>query len=42
MNSNLGEIIKDNKILTESDVKRYMFMILKGLEYLHINWYLHR
>jgi cyclin-dependent kinase 7 len=42
MTSNLQVIIKENKILTEPDIKNYMFMILRGLEHMHLNWYLHR
>jgi len=42
INTNLQIIIKDTKILKEEDIKQYTHMILKGLEYLHNNWYLHR
>jgi len=42
MTSNLQNVIKESKILTEADIKNYMYMILKGLEFMHLNWYLHR
>lgn len=36
-------IIKDTKIvLTPAHIKSYMLMTIKGLEYLHANWILHR
>ncbi|XP_061400055.1 cyclin-dependent kinase 7 [Musca vetustissima] len=43
MDTDLEIIIKDPKIiLTQGDIKAYMVMTLKGLEYLHMNWILHR
>lgn len=43
MDTDLEIIIKDNKIvLTPANIKAYMIMTLKGLEYLHLNWILHR
>lgn len=43
MDTDLEIIIKDNKImLTPAHIKAYMIMTLKGLEYLHFNWILHR
>lgn len=43
MDTDLEVIIKDSKILlTPGNIKSYMIMTLKGLEYLHINWILHR
>lgn len=41
--SDLEAIIKDQKIvLTPANIKSYMIQTLKGLEYLHLNWILHR
>lgn len=43
MDTDLEVIIKDNTIiLTLSHIKSYMLQTLKGLEYLHNNWILHR
>ncbi|XP_074595217.1 cyclin-dependent kinase 7-like [Brevipalpus obovatus] len=43
METDLERIIKDTKfVLTPAIVKSYMLMTLKGLEYLHMNWILHR
>ncbi|XP_067009353.1 cyclin-dependent kinase 7 [Anabrus simplex] len=43
MDTDLEVIIKDNSIvLTPANVKAYMMMTLQGLEYLHVNWILHR
>ncbi|PSN42333.1 Cyclin-dependent kinase 7 [Blattella germanica] len=43
MDTDLEVIIKDNNIvLTPANIKAYMLMTLQGLEYLHINWILHR
>lgn len=43
MDTDLEIIIKDpNIVLTPANVKAYMIMTLKGLEYLHLNWILHR
>lgn len=43
MDTDLEVIIKDRKVLlTPANVKAYMIMTLKGLEYLHLNWILHR
>lgn len=43
MDTDLEVIIKDQKIvLTPANIKAYMIMTLKGLEYLHMNWILHR
>lgn len=44
MDTDLEVIIKDPKIpvLTPANIKSYMIMTLKGLEYLHMNWILHR
>lgn len=43
MDTDLEMIIKDRKVLlTPANVKAYMIMTLKGLEYLHLNWILHR
>ncbi|KAK9753586.1 Protein kinase domain [Popillia japonica] len=39
----LEVIIKDNTIiLTPANIKSYMIQTLQGLEYLHLNWILHR
>lgn len=44
MDTDLEVIIKDPKIpvLTPANIKAYMIMTLRGLEYLHMNWILHR
>lgn len=43
MDTDLEVIIKDSKIvLTPANVKAYMIQTLQGLEYLHLNWILHR
>lgn len=43
MDTDLENIIKDTKIvLTPGNIKAYMIMTLQGLEYLHLNWILHR
>lgn len=43
MDTDLEIIIKDSKILlTPANIKSYMIMTLQGLEYLHLNWILHR
>ncbi|KAI5651620.1 protein kinase domain-containing protein [Phthorimaea operculella] len=43
MDTDLEIIVKDNNIvLTPANVKAYMIMTLRGLEYLHQNWILHR
>lgn len=43
MDTDLEVIIKDNTIiLTTANVKSYMSQTLQGLEYLHLNWILHR
>lgn len=43
MDTDLEVIIKDSSIvLTPANIKAYMLMTLQGLEYLHINWILHR
>jgi cyclin-dependent kinase 7 len=43
MTSNLQSKIKESQgPFSEPDIKMYMFMILKGLEFMHLNWYLHR
>ncbi|XP_011191044.1 cyclin-dependent kinase 7 [Zeugodacus cucurbitae] len=43
MDTDLEIIIKDPKIiLTQANIKAYMVMTLRGLEYLHMNWILHR
>ncbi|KAL4227977.1 Cyclin-Dependent Kinase 7 [Mactra antiquata] len=43
MDTDLEIIIKDNNIiLTLGHIKAYMLQTLKGLEYLHNNWILHR
>lgn len=43
MTSDLEKLIRDTKIiLTEDDIRKYMYQILKGLEFMHLNWYLHR
>lgn len=43
MDTDLEIIVKDsNIVLTPGNVKAYTIMTLKGLEYLHQNWILHR
>ncbi|KAL1380351.1 hypothetical protein pipiens_014266 [Culex pipiens pipiens] len=43
MDTDMEIIIKDSKIvLTPANVKSYMIQTLKGLEYLHMHWILHR
>ncbi|XP_037937826.1 cyclin-dependent kinase 7-like [Teleopsis dalmanni] len=43
MDTDLETIIKDNNIiLSHQNIKAYMIMTLRGLEYLHMNWILHR
>lgn len=43
MDTDLEVIIKDNTIiLTTANIKSYMIQTLQGLEYLHLNWILHR
>lgn len=43
VDTDLEQIIKDNNIvLTPGHMKAYMLMTLKGLEYLHLQWILHR
>jgi len=43
MDTDLEVIIKDKDIvLTQSHIKAYMIMTLKGIEYLHRMWVLHR
>lgn len=43
MDTDLEVIIKDNTIiLTTANIKSYVIQTLQGLEYLHINWILHR
>nr|CAD7601663.1 unnamed protein product [Timema genevievae] len=43
MDTDLEVIIKDTSIvLTPANVKAYMLMTLQGLEYMHLNWILHR
>lgn len=43
MDTDLENIIKDSKImLTPANIKAYMIMTLQGLEYLHLNFILHR
>jgi cyclin-dependent kinase 7 len=43
METDLEIIIKDNTmVLTPAHIKSYIIMTLKGLEYLHKNWILHR
>ncbi|ALC48355.1 Cdk7 [Drosophila busckii] len=43
MDTDLEVIIKDQKIiLTQANIKSYAIMTLRGLEYLHANWILHR
>lgn len=43
MDTDLEIIIKDNTIiLTTANIKSYILQTLQGLEYLHLNWILHR
>ncbi|XP_072051090.1 cyclin-dependent kinase 7-like isoform X2 [Amphiura filiformis] len=43
METDMEVIIKDNSVmLTTAHIKAYMVMTLRGLEYLHNNWILHR
>ncbi|CRK86959.1 CLUMA_CG000775, isoform A [Clunio marinus] len=43
VDTDLEVIIKDTKIvLTPANIKSYILQTLKGLEYLHINWIMHR
>lgn len=43
MPTTLENILRDEKkVLTEDIIKHYLRMILNGLEFLHLNWYLHR
>lgn len=43
MDTDLEVIIKDNSIiLTTANIKAYTIQTLLGLEYLHLNWILHR
>jgi len=43
MDTDLEFIIKDNSIvLTQANIKAYILQTLQGLEYLHMNWILHR
>lgn len=43
VNTDLEVIIKDQKIvLTPANIKSYIIQTLKGLEYLHMNWIMHR
>ncbi|XP_050311741.1 cyclin-dependent kinase 7 [Anthonomus grandis grandis] len=43
MDTDLEVIIKDNTIiLTTANIKSYILQTLLGLEYLHLNWILHR
>lgn len=43
MATDLEVIIKDtNIVLTPANIKAYVLMTLQGLEYLHMNWILHR
>ncbi|XP_060519575.1 cyclin-dependent kinase 7 [Cylas formicarius] len=43
MDTDLEVVIKDNTIiLTTANIKSYILQTLKGLEYLHLNWILHR
>lgn len=43
MDTDLEVIILDQTIvLTPSDIKSYLMMTMQGLEYLHLNWILHR
>nr|MBE5724697.1 Cyclin-dependent kinase 7 [Cucujiformia] len=43
MDTDLEVIIKDTSlILTTANIKSYIIQTLEGLEYLHMNWMLHR
>jgi cyclin-dependent kinase 7 len=43
MDTDMEVLIKDTSlVLTPANVKAYTMMTLKGLEYLHTNWILHR
>lgn len=43
VNTDMEVIVKDNKItLTPANIKSYMMQTLRGLEYLHNNWIMHR
>lgn len=43
VDTDLEVIIKDPKIvLTPANIKSYMIQTLRGLEYLHLNWIMHR
>jgi cyclin-dependent kinase 7 len=43
VSTDLEVIIKDSKIiLTPANIKSYMMQTLRGLEYLHKNWIMHR
>lgn len=43
VSTDLEVIIKDTKIiLTPANIKSYMVQTLRGLEYLHKNWIMHR
>lgn len=43
METDLEVIIRESRlILTSANIKAYMIMTLKGLNYLHNNWILHR
>ena len=43
MDTDLEVIIKDTSIiLTPAHIKTYILQTLRGLEYLHQNWILHR
>lgn len=43
MDTDLEVIVKDtNIVLTPANIKAYIIMTLEGLEYLHLNWVLHR
>lgn len=43
VNTDMEVIITDNKItLTPANIKSYMMQTLRGLEYLHKNWIMHR
>lgn len=43
MPSGLAEMIKDADMpLTEAQIKRYLEMLLQGVEYLHSNYIMHR
>ncbi len=43
MDFNLEMVIKDKEIiLSPAHIKSYMHMLLKGVDFLHKNWILHR